>query len=195
MLCRQLDGHVIRKDLRHCYYWALPIALGGLWMFSILMWIIAFKPGNSLVACAIVAVIFTACSCLLSIIPCKQAWVLGAKYFCKHGVIANYSARGNHFLNLEEGFFCSKITIPFTVGTARIREQFFLFSSCSISGDSRVTLGGISSIKYILSSKVIILPDNEDVGNWIAHETGIKNISAYPRAMFFQRKPEDNPLP
>lgn len=178
-----------RKFRNECMLFA-GISTAILLSFVLIIWYdLLAADSYTHVKCVTVAVISVGAVCIFRS-AFKTFQRMSAKYECNSYEISNTYMQHQFAINMEDGYFLSKIPITFFLGKGNTTKVFFLFSKDPICYRPE-DYYGVNAIEAILCNHAVLLPYESKTIQWCTETVKIKVVPSYPNVAYMPAKSKD----
>lgn len=174
-----IKGYLLTDGERVVRRYFVPIGIPLLLLFSFLLWREAFKNSDSILHWVLAVVWFLFVSFL--IVSSYSCHIIDSmQFYIEQNSIANISkSKTDVRLDLSENLFVTTLSIEFGYGKATLMRTFYLFSARSFSIDD-IKGNGLNTLKHINRNGIVIIPQKNEIDQWIHSELKIRNIPKFP---------------
>lgn len=187
MLRFHTSGYLFGRKFRNECIVIGSISLSILLSFILLLWYDLLDDHSRTQAKCVAVTVITVGIAYLLLSAFKTFQRMSAKYECNGSIISNTYLHQQFTINMEDGYFLSKVSFKFFLGKGSTTKVFFLFSKepvCIRPED----IYGVNAIEAILRNCAVVLPYDSQTIQWCMETVRIAEVPSYPNVAYMPAK-------
>lgn len=181
MLQSCTNGYLFGKEFRKACILFCCISISILVCFLVVLWYDLVSSASVALEVLVLVFIFSAGILCVICVGYKRFNQISAEYICKANYITNTYMQDCYCVNLEDGYFVSRLSITFFLGKGSTQREFIMLSNGVIQTGLEDRCG-IEAIVWILHNGMVLLPWENSVMQWFNENVHIETIPFYPNA-------------